>query len=89
MGIQRSKDGFNRSYKCDICGTESVQWGETWSCYSSIAMEELRPDLIPVLCSPGCRDTFKGRIKAGAIEVPRVSPVGYTGVRVTGERRGY
>lgn len=82
-------DGFNHGYRCDQCGRESMRWTSRWSHYSSIAMEECRPDLIPHLCSDDCREAFSARIKAGEVEVPVVKTKGYNGFVVKGDRRGY
>ena len=88
MGIQCT-DGFNRSYRCDQCGVETVLWTKGWCCFASISMQECRPDLIPTLCADGCNAAVVARMDAGEVEVPTVKPFGYNDYRIKGERRGY
>jgi hypothetical protein len=75
-------------WRCSQC-LRDFEWGEESRRYSSVAMDEHCPDDAPNLCSEVCVARFQARMDSGEVEVPHVSAVGYTGARITGQRRGY
>lgn len=66
-----------RVYRCDVCGTEGA-WGESWSAYSSILLDEICPELVPHICSAPCQAIATAKIERHEWQLPVLSKHPYS-----------
>lgn len=76
-----------RLHQCSICETVGPWIDNQWFAYSSFALEDEAPWLIPKVCSDECKATLQAGINSGKIHVPSVKYNGHN-ARV-GKQRGY
>lgn len=74
-------------YTCTVCG-KRAPWGDSWSRYSSVALDETCPRAVPAMCSDECRTVAERKIAAGEWQLP-VLAKGPGGFSVVREKRGY
>lgn len=85
--------GINKQYaartewKCDICGKVDF-WGEGWSQYSSLLIDETCPQDALTTCSDACKDDAELRLNTGQIRLPVLKINGYN-VKIKKPRKGY
>lgn len=78
---------MKKQYKCTVCG-KTDYWGEGWSRYSSIDLDETCPNDVPIACSDECSEVVTEKIKTGEWVLPQLGSRGYYRT-VSKERQGY
>ena len=61
-----------RLHQCSICDHVDA-WSEKWSIYSSLALGESAPYLVPRLCSKQCADVFQKGLDEATIILPKIN----------------
>jgi hypothetical protein len=77
--------GHSRIYQCDGCG-KTAGWEDGWMSYGSVALEEICPHDMPTVCSKKCRAILDSKLKAGTIELPKIS---LQQQKLVKQRKGY
>ncbi len=90
MTVIRHTSGHSKraKYKCDICKKIDF-WGDGWSRYSSIALDDECPNDVPAACSDKCFDEVVRKIKCREFVLPVLGQFNGGYYNITKPRKGY